>query len=64
MMHFAAFAVFIVATLLTTVLLASSSALNALAVLVPVALFILFVGISANERAEDDRQREDNWRHW
>lgn len=63
-MNFAAFALFIVAILLTAALLATTSILNALALLVPLALFILFVGISANEQRSEEGHREDNWRHY
>lgn len=63
-MNFVASAMFVVATLLVAVLLATTSTLNALALLVPVALVILFIGISAREQENGVQQREDNWRHW
>ena len=64
MMQFASSAILIVATMLVAVALAVMPTLNALVVLVPVALIALFVVISAGERKEIAQQEEDNWRHW
>lgn len=64
MMQLASSAILIVATMLVAVALAVMPTLNALVVLVPVALIALFVVISAGERKEIAQQEEDNWRHW
>ncbi|MBI4898153.1 MAG: hypothetical protein HY827_07280 [Actinobacteria bacterium] len=64
MMQFASSAMLIIATTVVAVILATMPTLNALVVLVPVALIALFVGVSAGERKEIAHQEEDNWRHW
>jgi cytochrome c oxidase subunit IV len=63
-MNFAASAVFIVATLFVAVLLATTSTLVAFAFVLPAALVVLFVAISASEQENRVHHREDNWRHW